>query len=119
MKPSRNQESVKKLATRSSSGHSLFHDSSATEPPPKRRSDLNVRSIDGETLILDRKAGLIHQLNQTANLVWERCDGQSSIEEIANYLQQLFEVDEKTAVKDVMEAVRQLRELNLLEPDQK
>jgi hypothetical protein len=64
---------------------------------------------------LDRKAGLIHQLNQTANLVWERCDGQSSIEEIANYLQQLFEVDEKTAVKDVMEAVRQLRELNLLE----
>jgi hypothetical protein len=48
-------------------------------------------------------------------VVWEHCNGQSSIDEIANHLLQLYEVDEKTAVKDVMEAVERLRELGLME----
>jgi hypothetical protein len=88
---------------------------STTDTRPLKRSDLNVRMVDGETLVLDLKSGLIHQLNPTANVVWEQCDGQSSIDEIAHHLLQLYEVDEKTAVKDVMEAVERLRELGLME----
>ena len=86
-----------------------------TDIRPLKRSDLNVRLVDGETLILDPKAGLVHQLNQAANLVWEHCDGQSSIAKIADHLLQLYEVDPKTAVNDVTEAVGRLRELGLLE----
>src|SRR6266403_360370 len=73
------------------------------EPPehPKRRVDVNVRMVDGEVVVLDRQSDLIHQLNHTASYIWDRCDGQSTVAEIANQLAAAFHVDADTAVQDV------------------
>ncbi len=86
---------------------------------PKRRSDVNVRVVDGETVVLDRQAGLIHQLHQTASFVWDQCDGESTIPEIADQLAEVYEIDSETAARDVVSVVGQLHSLNLLEPQQK
>lgn len=83
---------------------------------PKRRSDVNGRVVEGETVVLDRQGELIHHLNQTASYIWDRCDGMSPLAEIANQLAEAFDVDPKTAAKDVAVIVLQLRRLNLLEP---
>jgi len=82
---------------------------------PKRRSDLTVRIVEGETVVLDREGGLIHQLNRTASYVWERCDGKSTLAEIENQMAAVFDVDRKTAAKDLAAILRQLKQLNLLE----
>jgi hypothetical protein len=82
---------------------------------PKRRIDVNVRILDGEVVVLDRQAGLIHQLNQTASYIWDRCDGQSTVAEIANQLAAAFDVDVNTAVHDVTTALMQLQRLGLIE----
>jgi hypothetical protein len=54
---------------------------------PKRRADLRVRLIEGEAVVLDRRAGLIHQLNHTASYIWDRCHGEFTAAEIADQLQ--------------------------------
>jgi hypothetical protein len=86
------------------------------EGHPKRRSDVRVRVIDGETVVLDRKRAKVHQLNRTASYIWSRCDGKATVQEIVRQLAESFDVDLKTAMRDVMAAVWQLRKLNLLEP---
>lgn len=83
---------------------------------PKRRSDVSVRVVEGETVVLDRQGELIHQLNQTASSIWDRCDGESTLEEIANRLAEAFDVDSEAAARDVASVVGQLHSLNLLEP---
>ena len=82
---------------------------------PKRRSDVSARVVEHETVVLDRKGGLIHQLNETAGYIWDRCDGKSTVREITSSLSKTFGVEPKTARKDSAAIVSQLRELNLLE----
>jgi Coenzyme PQQ synthesis protein D (PqqD) len=96
-------------------GETSENDMRIGEPYPKRRSDLNYRTIDGETLILDRKEGRLHQLNPTASLIWDCCDGNSNLAEIVDRLVAAYEVDASTARKDVEEVLSNLRSSNLLE----
>ena len=74
-----------------------------------------MRMVEGETVILDRKGGLIHHLNGTAAYIWNCCDGQSPLEGIIQYLTEAFDVDATTATTAVAAMVGQLRQLHLLE----
>jgi len=87
----------------------------ADERRPKRRGNLNYRSIDGETLILNRQDGRLHQLNATASFIWDCCDGNSNIAEIVDRLAGVYEVDATTACKDVEDILSNLRSSKLLE----
>src|SRR5688572_13163702 len=85
---------------------------------PKRSTDVNGHIIDGhvgEVVVLDRQAGIIHQLNQTASYTWDRCNGQSTVAEIVNPLAAAFDVDASTAVHDVATAIMQLHRLGLID----
>jgi hypothetical protein len=81
----------------------------------RRRPDVKSRLVEGEIVILDREEELIHQLNKTASYIWEQCDGQHTACEIANYVSEAFEVDESTALSDVLETLKALQSLNLIE----
>jgi coenzyme PQQ synthesis protein D (PqqD) len=83
---------------------------------PKRRLDISAGVIDGEAVVLDRQAGLVHQLNPTASYVWERCDGHSTVADIAHQLAQAFDVDPTVAIHDAQMIIRQMQDSQLLEP---
>jgi hypothetical protein len=82
---------------------------------PRQRADLLVRVVDGETVVLDRGRGLVHQLNATASLIWDRCTGERGAAEIAADLVGAFHLDMETARRDVRVAVQRFTELGLLE----
>ncbi len=82
---------------------------------PRHRTDVSVRIVDNETIVLDRQQGLIHQFNSTASYIWERCDGQSTIANIAQQFMKEFSISFDTAETDIRRVIEQLEKLNLLE----
>lgn len=81
----------------------------------KRRSDLNFRAVDDETVILDRASGLIHQLNPTASYLWDQCDGSSTTESIVERFARAFEIEPASAERDAIKVLSEMKQLNLLE----
>ena len=81
---------------------------------PLRRADLTTRELEGETLILDRQHEHVHQLNTSASYVWQRCDGQTTVREIAESMAQDFGIGLEEAERDVEGLVSRLKELGLL-----
>jgi len=54
--------------------------------PQARREELLVQELADELLVYDRTRHKAHCLNQTAALVWQRCDGKTSVTEMARLL---------------------------------
>ena len=81
---------------------------------PKRRQDLRQRTVDGETLVDDRKADVLHQLNVTASFIWDLCDGEHDPQEIATALAGAYETPESITTTDVAVILARFRELELL-----
>jgi hypothetical protein len=79
-----------------------------------RRPGVRVKDVAGETLVLDDENGHIHQLNSTASFIWHRCDGETTLAQIASLFAREYGVDDAVAEKDVADVIEKLRELKLL-----
>jgi len=82
---------------------------------PKRRSDVSIREVEGDTVVLNRAAEQIHRLNSTASFIWHRCDGRRTVRDIADELTGTFDVEPEAANEAVVAALRQLDQLGLLD----
>lgn len=87
------------------------------ESRPKRRDELSQRLVAGERVVLDPKSQAMHQLNITATIVWELCDGENSVVEIARNLAERFEIAEDLALRDVTDTVARFEKEGLLDSD--
>ncbi len=55
--------------------------------PLARRNQLLIEELTDEVLVYDLDRQKAHCLNRTAALIWNHCDGQTSIEELVNILE--------------------------------
>ena len=83
----------------------------------KARTDLITRSLNDETVILDRVSGKVHTLNSTASCIWEVCDGKHGADEIATYVTSRFGDVPQSVLDDVLRALREFEQLGLLTAD--
>ncbi|NNF00414.1 MAG: PqqD family protein [Pyrinomonadaceae bacterium] len=91
----------------------MFDSISTSEFLPKARtSDIVVQEIDNETLVYDLGDNKAHQLNETMSLIWKNCDGQTSIVEVVEKLEQL--IDSKIDADFIEFALSELQNIKLL-----
>jgi hypothetical protein len=85
-----------------------------TNPKSLRRDQLVVEDLGTELMIYDQQRNKAFCLNQKAAFVWQHCDGNTSVAEIATLLAQ--STDEVIDQKMVQFALQSLSQDGLLEP---
>jgi len=80
--------------------------------PRARQDELVVEELPDETLVYDLKRHKARCLNRTAALVWQHCDGQSSVAEVAGLLEEQLATPTDEAV--VWMALDRLSKAHLL-----
>jgi hypothetical protein len=81
--------------------------------PLARTEDILSEEVSGECVLYDRRRKKAHNLNSTLTWIWQKCDGQSSIEEISAAFEQQFVVT--NGLSTVLNGLKQLEACNLLE----
>jgi hypothetical protein len=81
---------------------------------PERNPKLAWREIDGEAVIISPEDSHVHELNETASLVWSNADGKHSVDEIAGVIAARYEVALPEAKADVNELIEVLSAKGLL-----
>ncbi len=81
----------------------------------KRTSGLSTKVLGDELVILDIQSGQIHQLNATAAFIWNVCEDVGSEAELVARYTEAFGSAPEVALSDILETVRTLRALNLLQ----
>jgi len=82
---------------------------------PKVRSDLSVVEMEGEAVIYDELTGQIHYLNRTATIVFNLCDGRSTIPEFSKDIAAAFSLKPPAVERQVRTLIRNFREAGFLE----
>jgi hypothetical protein len=80
---------------------------------PMHVGNLDISPADDGCVIYDPEQDRIHFLNPTAVLILELCNGENSLEQIADLVKQAYGLPEAPA-EDVREALKQLKAEGLL-----
>jgi hypothetical protein len=81
--------------------------------PHARKDGLVIKELPDETLVYDLERDEAHCLNQTAALVWKRCDGKTTVAKMAGLLQE--RLDTPVSADVVWLAIKQLQRFRLVE----
>jgi hypothetical protein len=87
------------------------------ECKPSRNPALHTEMMDGELLLYDPSGSRIIQLNSTAALIWQLCDGQRTVQEMISLLQAAYPDASGSIALDVPEMLDRWAEAGCLEPE--
>ncbi len=79
-----------------------------------RAERIHWRRIDDEVVLLDRDTELCTSINAVGAIIWDRCDGTISVEEIIDEITQEFAVERALAHDDAMRFIGEMIERGFL-----
>ena len=81
---------------------------------PEQKKDVIWRRV-GDTVVVIKEDGLSsHVLNKTAAFIWELCDGNLNIGEIASRMHDSFEVNLEIAYADAETIIEELTQAGIM-----
>jgi hypothetical protein len=83
---------------------------------PRRRDDVLLHDETSGSLLTVPGRDAMHVLNPTARAVWELCDGQTTVDEVADAICQVFSVQRGIAVRDVRDVLQRFVDAGLVDP---
>jgi coenzyme PQQ synthesis protein D (PqqD) len=84
---------------------------------PKQAASIHVEQLGNELCIYNWQRKEVHALNPTAARVWQQCDGQTSLTQIAAMLQAELQVPDAEADELAWLTLAQLEKAHLLHED--
>ena len=78
-----------------------------------RNPKLAWREIDGETVIISPEDSLVHELNETASLIWKHAEGKT-LQEVAERVSAEYEISVEAARADVDALVAAWQQMQLV-----
>ncbi len=81
---------------------------------PRRRPGTSAVELDDNLALYDDVGQLLILLNTSAASVWERCDGETTVDDMVRALALSHDEDRRLMEVDVHQAVRKLADLGLV-----
>lgn len=78
------------------------------------RINYPFQKIEGDTIIVDTRDRLMHQLNDVGSRVWELLAIRQPVSGIISTITKEFEVDPSTASNDIIQLLDRMSELKLI-----
>jgi hypothetical protein len=82
---------------------------------PVKSQDTAHRKLADEAIVVNFTSSFFYNFNLVGTHVWERCDGQHTVAQIAGELAEEFEVNLEEATRDCQEFIDSLVTEGLLE----
>lgn len=82
---------------------------------PRQRPDVVLQQVGGDAILIDGRTQQAHVINGAAARLWELCDGQRDIDEIATEFGAPFEMSGADVRDDVVAGLDALAALGLFE----
>jgi hypothetical protein len=82
---------------------------------PRQASHTTFEVVDGQAVIIDLNAGAYVALNETGSFLWERLDGEKTLETLAHVLAETYDVSPEVTRSDVLALARELLEAGLID----
>jgi hypothetical protein len=82
---------------------------------PTRSVDATLQHVGSEAILYDRRNGRAHVINKSAARIWELCDGQANVEQIAGAFAASYAMPTSEVYDDVLAILATFRELRVLD----
>lgn len=82
---------------------------------PVRTEGIVSRQLGDELLLYDSDESVIHVTNETAETIWQLCDGSHTISDMENHVREAFDVPERADVKaDIAAIIKEFHDLGII-----